>query len=421
MTTFKTIVALFFICPTVFPNYAYAFEGGAALGMKNALSDVCLGNPELQAARADAESSGFFADYARYLYLPRVELNSYVGSSGNKIISTEVTQTLWDGGRISSNVSSMGEKRNADIFKAQSKVDDLSLRIIDTYVNLLRVAEQETISQKNVTKHEMFYGSSMKRRESGLGNASDVEMVLSRLQQARANLLYWKGEREKYATSYMSLVGHAPPETISILSESENHSVMDRNELINKAISRSPVLEALRHELSVAQADVNHSLAQNFPVVFAKANHNAGGDKSSLDQTGTSMTLNLQWQNDVGFSQRFQTKAARMKVRSAQYMLQSAENNLRELVSGLYTGYTTAESKKAELIKFKQSATKTVEMYEKQFIIGRRTWPDLVNSLQDLYNAESQLKDAEYQSVLFFLKSQVLTGNMGAAAGCKAD
>lgn len=422
MIKFKETLVLFSVVAcAAFSNASYGEDVSFPPDMGKVLSEVCLGNPELQAARTDAGSSGYTADYVQYLYLPRVELNSYVGDSGNRIVSTDVKQTIWDGGRISSDVNAMEEKNKADQFKIRSKGDDVSLRVMDAYLNLLRVAEQETISQGNVAKHEAFYESSMKRHDSGLGNASDVEMVLSRLQQARANLLYWQGEKKKYATAYTSLVGHAPPDAMVILPESGNPWSMNLDQAVAKAIARSPVLEALRREISVARADVDHSEAQNFPVVFAKANYTDGENKDSTLQTGTSVTLNLQWQNDVALSQRLQTKAARQKVRSAEYMLQTAENNLRELVSGFYTSYSTAESKKSELVKFKESAAKTAEMYEKQFIIGRRSWPDLVNSLQDLYNAESQLKDAEYQSALFSLKLQVLTGGMDAHLSCKAE
>lgn len=422
MIKFKEAAAFFSVVSCmVSPNSTYASDIIFPPDMGRILSEVCVNNPELGGARTDASASGYTADYAHYLHFPRVELNSYVGDSGNRIVSTDVKQTIWDGGRISSDIDSMEERNKADTFKIKSKGDDLSLRVMDAYLNLLRVGEQETISQANVAKHEAYYESSMKRRDSGLGNVSDVEMVLSRLQQAKANLLYWQGEKKKYATSYASLVGHAPPENTVIIPEGDNLFSMGMDEVIAKAIARSPVLEALRHEVSVAKADVDHSEAQNFPVLFAKANYSDGENKGSSVQTGTSVTLNLQWQNDVGLSQRLQTKSAKQKVRSSEYAVQTAENNLRELVSGFYTAYATAESKKGELVKFKQSAATTVEMYEKQFIIGRRSWPDLVNSLQDLYNAESQLKDAEYQSALFSLKLQVLAGVMDRQMSCKAD
>lgn len=416
----KIFLSLFF-----FLFIFYVFESRAAeflLSQEEAalLTEACQANPEIQGAVLNAQASSSAATYSDYLGFPVIEMDSAAGDSGARIVTTSLKQTIWDGGKISADKKSMRGRGQADSFGAESKKDDVMLRVLDTYFNLSRTAEQEIIAQENVDKLKKFYDSSVRRKETGLGNAADVSLAFSRLQQANATLTFWHGEHIRFANSYLSLLGKPAGSSVSIVDKDMFPIALSQQEAENMAVARSPLLAAMKQEIAIAKADVDRSKSELWPVVFAKANYTAGENNTSTNDGG-SITLNMQWQNDVGLSQRYKIKAAKEKASSAEVALRTSENNIRELVANLFDGYRTSEEKIGQLQQFKQSAEETAAMYENQFKIGKRSWPDLINSLQDLYSAKSQLKEAEYQSVLFKHKLMLLTGGLDKQINCHAN
>ncbi len=98
----------------------------------------------------------------------------------------------------------------------------------------------------------------------------------------------------------------------------------------------------------------------------------------------------------MALTQRFRVEAAQHAVNAAQHALASQERQLLQTASNYWADYTTALNRSEELEKFSVSAAETVTLFKRQFTIGRRSWPEVTNTLQDLYSAQSQKVDAKY-------------------------
>jgi outer membrane protein TolC len=112
-------------------------------------------------------------------------------------------------------------------------------------------------------------------------------------------------------------------------------------------------------------------------------------------------------------SAKSQVKAGEYRwyaVEAAKQAVSSEERKLTQTSTAFWADYTTALNRSLELEKFSASAEETVRLFKRQFTIGRRSWPEVTNTLQDLYSAQTQKVDAKYAAMSSRIKLAFVTG-----------
>jgi len=99
-------------------------------------------------------------------------------------------------------------------------------------------------------------------------------------------------------------------------------------------------------------------------------------------------------------------------VDAAKQALTAEERVLTQTAANAWADYVTAVERSAELERFGKSAFETVNLFKRQFTIGRRSWPEVTNTLQDLYSAESQKVEARYAAMLSRMRLAFMAGEM---------
>jgi len=181
-------------------------------------------------------------------------------------------------------------------------------------------------------------------------------------------------------------------------------------------INRSPSLQKIREEVKAAEATVNSRKAQLYPTLYARVDNTHYFGSGPMDND-TRFSINFEWQNDVALSQRYQIEAAQHMVMASNRMLESEERKLTEAARNYWEDYITALNRSDELARFQASAIETVQLFKRQFTIGRRSWPEVMNSLQDLYSAQNQRVDAKYQAMSSRLRLAFVSGEMDSLLG----
>lgn len=116
--------------------------------------------------------------------------------------------------------------------------------------------------------------------------------------------------------------------------------------------------------------------------------------------------------HSVWVTQRFRIEAAQYAVDAAKQALTAEERVLTQTAANAWADYVTAVERSAELERFGKSAFETVNLFKRQFTIGRRSWPEVTNTLQDLYSAESQKVEARYAAMLSRMRLAFMAGEM---------
>jgi len=350
-----------------------------------------------------------------YRWFPKAEVAVKAGKSGDRYSTIGLNQTLWDGGKLNAGFDSAKATESAALFDKDVSMESVGMAAALVYIEVAKARHQKQVADDNVSEHEKLYESVQRRRDGGIGARSDVTLASSRLRQARATAEHWQGEVSRSEAAYLSVVGTSPVEgSLPLINLWDIAN--GKEGVVARVVARAPSLQKIREEVKVAELDVASKKAQLFPTLYARVENIQYFGNSAINDD-TRFSVNFQWQNDVALTQRYQVDAAQYMVMAAQRLLESEERKLKNSASDYWDDYATSLSRREELGRFLISASETVLLFKRQFTIGRRSWPEVMNSLQDLYSARSQKVDAMYGAMSARMKLAFVAGEMDFLLG----
>lgn len=377
--------------------------------MLAAIRSAVQAHPDIMAANAQMLSAKSQVEAGAYRWYPKAEVAVRTGERGDRYSTMGLNQTLWDNGKIDADYEAA---KATELAARSTKV--VALRAVamgaaTAYLNVARAREQKAVAQENVNEHRILHSSVLKRSDNGIGSKSDVTLTTSRLQQARATEKQWQGAIERAEAEYFSVVGAAVGGGLPLPVSWDVPGGQDG--LVTRVVETAPSMQKLRDEVKVAEAMVESAKAQLFPTLFARVDNTQYFGSGPFDHD-TRFSVNFQWQNDVALTQRYRVDAAQHKVSAAKFALESEERHLVQTAKNYWADYMTAMSRIEELSKFSESAQETVKLFKRQFTIGRRSWPEVTNTLQDLYAARSQKVEASYAAMTSRLQLAFVGGEL---------
>jgi adhesin transport system outer membrane protein len=374
--------------------------------------DVMIANSKMLSAKSQVEAGG-------YRWYPKAEVAVRTGERGDRYSTVGLNQTLWDNGKINADFEAAKAGELVALSGKDVAMQSVGMAAAIAYIDVARAREQKAVAEDNVNEHRKLHFSVLRRGDGGIGSKSDVTLTTSRLQQARAMEKQWNGAVARSEASYLSVVG--APAVAGGLPLIKSWEVAGaENGLVARVVERAPSMQRLREEVKVAEATVDSRRAQLFPTLYARVDNTHYFGSGPFDND-TKFSVNFQWQNDVALTQRFQVDAAQHLVSAAKQALESEQRILVQTASNYWADYTTAISRSEELNKFSESAAETVKLFKRQFTIGRRSWPEVTNTLQDLYSARSQQVDAKYLAMTSRMQIAFVGGEMDYLLGANGD
>ena len=375
-----------------------------------AIRSAMQAHPEVMVANSQMLSAQSQVQAGEYRWFPKAEVSVRTGERGDRYSTVGVNQTLWDFGRINADFEAAKAGELAARSGKNVAMQSIGMAAAIAYLDVARAREQKAVAEENVSEHRKLHFSVLKRNDGGIGSKSDVTLTTSRLQQARAMDKQWSGNVARAEAVYLSVVG--VPVAAGGLPLIKPWGVPGEKEgLVTRVVGRSPSLQKLRDEVKVAEAAVDSEKAQLFPTLYARVDNTRYFGSGPFD-SDTRFSVNFQWQNDVALTQRFKVDSAHHKVTAAKHALEAEERILIQTASNYWADYTTAINRSDELNKFAESAADTVKQFKRQFTIGRRSWPEVTNTLQDLYSARSQQVDAKYAAMTSRIQLAFVSGEM---------
>lgn len=379
-------------------------------GMVTAIRTAMQTHPEVMAADAEMLAARAQVGAGDYRWYPKAEVAMRTGERGDRYSTVGLNQTLWDNGKINADYEAVKAGERGAISGKSAVIRSVGMDAATAYLNVARAREQKKVAEDNVNEHKTLFESVLKRNGSGIGSKSDVSLTASRLQQARSIAEHWQGEVLRAEAAYLAIVGQ--PVGVNDFSAVAPWDVAGgKDGMIANVVASAPSLQKLREEVKVAEATVLSKRAQLFPTLYARVDNTRYYGSGPFDDD-TRFSVNFQWQNDVMLSQRYQVEAAQHKVTAVQRAVESEERNLVQAANNYWADYRTALNRSVELAKFSETAAETVRLFKRQFTIGRRSWPEVTNTLQDLYSARSQKVEAKYAAIIARVRMAFVAGEM---------
>jgi adhesin transport system outer membrane protein len=342
-------------------------------------------------------------------YLPSLVLDAGIGYEGiNPVSGTDTdltrkdatltfTQLLWDGGNTFDDIDRTTAEAESMRYQLVADAQDKALQVADVYLDAVKAFEVLKLSERNLAIHKKIYRDIKRRAESGIGSSADLSQVESRLASAAGSLLAAQNNIFDTHTKFTRLVGQAPSGLIYPRADAEAIP-LTLQEAQQIADDNHPVLKVAAADVVAARYQYKQSESSDYPTLSFEAKQiwydDADGQEGSREETTAMLRMRYNLYN--GGSDSAQQNRMAYQLNKAKDLRDSSHRMVKESLGLAWSALDLTLQQKEFLQDQVDSASDTVIAYEKQYVLGRRTLLDLLNTENELFEARRNYLDAKY-------------------------
>jgi TolC family type I secretion outer membrane protein len=406
--------------------------GARAETLQQALSDAWHNNPRLAAARAGESAAKSDVRAAKGEWYPKLGLqaqiarehttgkitffnppSSFDADLNQASLALRLDQPLYQGGRISSDISVAENKVSASRAQTGERGSDVLLNAVKAYLDVFAAQKLLAVQQENVGVIGKRKQAAHEALKHGEGTNTDVSQAESRLQGAIAARIRAQSELAQMRALYRTVVGHAPGKL----------AIPTRLPRLPATLARAETLA--NQDYAVRAAEFNARAASDqakvtgaatmpqlglFAEVRREREPQYGFEQLNDEQIGVSLSFPI-WR---GGTLRAKSAAAHKRAHQAALEVRAAKDQAQGSVVAAWHDYAAARAAFGA-DKSRLSAARTAyKGVLAQHRHGERTLLDVLNAEQETRNAKAALIQARRDRIVAAYALLAATGQLSA-------
>ncbi|MFA0001107.1 outer membrane channel protein TolC [Vibrio lentus] len=390
-------------------------------------------DPELLEAAAQRDSAFEAINSTRSDLLPQIDLTAgYVyqdtdrheadGSSGN--VNLGLVQSIYDRGSWISLSISEKTAREADARYAVTQ-QSVIYNITEAYFDVLSAKDNLRFVQSEREALAKQLNQTEQRFAVGSAPITDVQDAQAQYDNVVAQEIQAQNSVENALEELRAITGQ-PASNLSVLDINRFSTSMPElsaNDLVQKASNENLQILAGRIQKDIAKEQISLADSGHLPTIslttgyeytknFDEPNNPVTGytqdDDENLFNVGVSIDLPVYSGGRVtseGKQAQYQYVAASQDLEST---YRDVEKNIRAINNNIRSAIGSIKAYEQSLV----SAKSALEATEQGFMVGTRTMVDVLDSTQNVYQAQKNLSDARYQYILSRVQLKQATGSL---------
>ena len=378
------------------------------------LEEALREHPAIKARKSERVAAELDLQGAEWNRFPSLAFEAQVDEASNNGRVARITQPLWAGGRISSQI----DLAQANLTQTTSVVafteQEVLLQTASAYFEVLRLEARLQAAKENTFEHQKLLELINRRVKLEVSPDTDRVLAESRAQQAKSEEIAVKRTLDTVRQSLNQLLGRplASLQRPPAIAVPTFNSVDDA---IRNALDFSPQRKQVQAQIEAAAAQVGVAKSQSWPTLVAGYEYSwASGTNTTNEDAGRGY-VGFQYQPGAGFSSITSAKAAESRRTAALESLTAID---RQITAAVNTAAAELEAVRSQLDPARrqlQGINEVVESYLRQYQIGRKTWLDVLNVQREKISALAGLADVEYAVEIAKVKLLTQTGHINAA------
>ena len=355
-------------------------------------------NPSMRAARIGNRAAETDLKSTRWLYGPSVSVNAFAFEGGSAIVRGDnftanlvVDQPIWQGGRIGGAVDrARAAQRQAEAVTDETG-QEIAERVTNGYFELVRALERVRALQAGLAEHRNLVGSIERRVAQEVSPRVDLELARSRTNQL--NEQQTTAQAQATANLEQLRVLLADPSFSPAGSPRYDPALHHPGDAraVEAATGCSPARRRLQAEALVARADQRVARANLLPRLSAQFTSN--------EVTGERVGIAFSAATNGGLSQFEAERGARLRQQAAEARIGSVDLDLQTALAGDFAENRAARDRIASSRIAAESSRAVTDSFQRQFVVGRRSWLDVMNAALETIQAEIAVRDAEVSAM----------------------
>ncbi len=314
-------------------------------------------------------------------------------------LSLNLNQMLFDGMATSSEVQRSDFKVQSSADRVAATSEQIALRAIESYLEILRQQEILALTQENLLYHERTLDQIQQRVTGGFSRPADLDQIRARLALAKANLTTAEANREVAQINYKLVVGELPGRLERPKPPDLKWLPANVDEAVRIALDANRLLHSARADVNAAGAQLSVTRAALAPRIELEVGTTRTQYKTSVDdpkdETNYAM-LRLRYNLFAGGADRARISEARHLENESREVLSRAERQLEQTVQLSWNAYRSARDRIPNLRQHSESSRLTRDAYAKQFILGQRSLLDMLDSENEFFTAQANYLNGQF-------------------------
>ncbi|EGK14913.1 TolC family protein [Psychrobacter sanguinis] len=406
----KLLLALSLMVGCTLPTYANTVVTDVQIN--SLISQAIETHPLVGSARAEQQATTEGINAAKLNLLPTPSISTSYGNNDDIVSEIGIRQPLWTGGRLTANVNQAifdDKAATENIYEQQNQVAKTTIEAWQTYI---AAVAQQRVYLETIDQLRKFEAMMQRRVSQGVSARIELDLVTNRILQ-ETNAYEAAREQQHIAEARLQqITGRALP-------RGSEHNVPQLNLLVDQAKKASAGFEKLAFseasfynptvvkemfQIESAKQEVKAQSATRYPTVYAEYKHTYDHDTNEDDGQ---FYVGLNYQPGAGFSNLALTRASEARVNSLIQNKEAAQRQVMENIQIQYQQFASARSRELSLVSAVAGAQIVLDSYQRQFIAGRKSWLEVLNSVRELSDYQINLVQTRSDILGSFYKLQV--------------
>ena len=394
------------VCLSVLAGHVHAAP------LPEVVQRVLQSHPDIESASALLAASAERIRQSRSNFLPSFGA-VYENSRSREDISNTTTDrdinrldaslkwNLFNGFADESGVRSARLSRQAAAYDLESARDDITLRVVESYLDVMKFQQLVDTSQAQITQLQKLVEAVTVRAEMGRISKVNVHQAKTRLIQAKNRHFQLRAALSGGKLGFRALTDE---EASNLELPSFDRAMLQQpiEDLFQQAENANPRIKAEQRRAEARKSDIAVARAGLLPKVDIELRKRIFSDvqpDSSIDQDSSARFM-INYEMPLGGATLSQKAEAIDRQKAAQARIQSVEKETRSSMGSLYRQLLEDRSIAPFLEENVVSAKEVVKAYHLQFDAGKRTLLDLLTAYSDLYQAEASVLENQFQQLV---------------------
>jgi adhesin transport system outer membrane protein len=394
---------------------ALASANVQAMSITEAVQSAVDYHPQVSSNRNSKLSADEDVKFARGGYYPSVDLvagygrqrsdNATTRAEGNHNKETlnytqselRLRQMIFDGFNTSNEVGRTEAVSTSRAYYTQAVAQDVALRAVEVYLEVLKRRELVTLAKNNLQAHLRVNDQIGLRNERGVGSTADLDQSRARRALAENNLDTAEVDLADAETNFYSVVGRMPNE-LEAPPSTRGELPATLPEAQQSMVENNPYLKSAQADVQSAESQYEVAKSPFYPRFDAEAavgaNNNIQGDEGHDNQwrVGVVMNYNL----FRGGSDKARLASDAHQINQALDIRNNALRQLNENIHLAWNAMLNAKKQTPTAREYAETTTRVRAAYQDQFGLGQRTLLDVLDSENELYNANRRYTEVRY-------------------------
>jgi len=380
-----------------------------ALEVRHIVEAAVANHPIMQGQRALRDGAQIDVKTAQQQFLPTPSIGIETLSAGsqdstyrgNATLQTyRLQQPLWTGGRLTAGLRKAEAQSEASKHAQDDAAQQLALRSVQAWSEWYAATLKQTALNSSVATHQSLFERVQRRVQDGASAAVELELTEGRLAQTLSQREGAVAQRDAARLKIAQLMGR------SLAADEEPtpskvFALPEMAQLEASALQRSPMLQKQGAQLQAQQAELQEKKAELYPEVYLRAEHLRGNYENPIMASSAynRVYIGLSSRFGAGFSNITASEAMQRKLDAAQSEIDNNRRNISEQVQSDWQQWRSLSVRLPALERSLLATRKTAEAWDRQFMAGRKSWLEVMNTAREL--AQAELEWAEAQAAWF--------------------